>query len=147
MWCGARLSQPLGYPLAGLTRHDRTPGCGTEAWFCTRSTRSLDRSVCVRAVRAGIQIQSRGVEGGRGSCRRWTGFRRDWKIRSIHPPRLPTTSSPSSSSSSPFVSFHPYPSLDFPRGWRRTMKRGAKRNDGNSERTFEQCDNYIRLIF
>lgn len=86
VWCGVRLSQPLGYSLAGLTRHDRCiPGCGTEAWFSTRSTRSLNRSVCVRAVRAGIQIQSWRFEGGRGSCRRWTGFRRDWKIRSIHP--------------------------------------------------------------
>lgn len=108
VWCGVRLSQPpLGYSLAGLTRHDRIPGCGTEAWFCTRSTRSLNRSVCVRAVRAGIQIQSWRFEGGRGSCRRWTGFRRDWKIRSIHPPRLPTTSSSSSSSSRVPLRFFP----------------------------------------
>lgn len=32
----------------------------------------------------------KGEGGRRGSCRRWTGFRRDWKIRSIHPSRSPT---------------------------------------------------------
>lgn len=108
--------------------------CSIEPWFYIRSTHAC--SVCVRALRAGIQIQSRG--GFRGTCGencQWMGFRRDWKIRSIYPPSPPiassTSSSSTSSSSSSFSSspfdFSPYSPFDFSRNWRLTTLRDAKR--------------------
>lgn len=80
-----------GYPLADLTRHGHPPGSMHRVWGFLYSPRFGFRVQSSGALE--FKYSRRGASRGTGDCRRWIGFRRDWKIRSIR--SRSTHSSPS----------------------------------------------------